>query len=133
MPCLVVFGFELWPLEANVTPVKTLFQKIYAGEIPAEILYKDDLCCAFHDISPQAPTHVLIVPKKPIPRIGEATTEDQAILGHLLLTAGKIASDLGLAESGFRIAINHGSDGGETVPHLHVHLLGGRKLNWPPG
>ncbi len=113
--------------------MKTLFQKIYDGEIPAEILHKDDLCCAFRDISPQAPTHILIVPKKPIPRIGEAEPEDQSILGHLLLTAGKLASDLGLSETGFRIAINHGPHGGETVPHLHVHLLGGRQLQWPPG
>ena len=126
--------FVLWFLSANLLPdVKTLFQKIYDGEIPAGILYKDDLCCAFRDISPQAPTHVLIVPKKPIPRIGEATLEDQATLGHLLLTAGKLATDLGLSESGFRIAINHGPHGGETVPHLHVHLLGGRQLEWPPG
>ncbi len=113
--------------------MKTLFEKIYDGEIPADILHKDGLCCAFRDISPQAPTHILIVPKKPIPRIGEATADDQGVLGHLLLTAGKIAADLGLSESGFRIAINHGPHGGETVPHLHVHLLGGRQLEWPPG
>ena len=113
--------------------MKTLFEKIYDGEIPAEILYKDELCCAFRDIAPQAPTHILIVPKKHITRIGEATNEDQAILGHLLLTAGALAKNLGLSETGFRIAINHGPHGGETVPHLHVHLLGGRQLTWPPG
>lgn len=113
--------------------VKTLFEKIYDGEIPAEIIYRDDLCCAFCDISPQAPTHILIVPRKPIPRIGEATPEDQPILGHLLLTAAKVARGFGLAETGYRIAINNGSHGGETVPHLHVHLLGGRQLEWPPG
>ena len=113
--------------------MKTLFEKIYDGEIPAEILHKDDLCCAFRDIAPQAATHILIVPKKNITRIGEATNEDQAILGHLLLTAGDLARKLGLAETGFRIAINHGPHGGETVPHLHVHLLGGRQLTWPPG
>ena len=113
--------------------MKTLFQKIYEGEIPADILHKDDLCCAFRDISPQAPVHILIVPKKPIPRIGEATSENQAVLGHLLLTAAKIARELGISETGYRITINNGPHGGETVPHLHVHLLGGRQLQWPPG
>ena len=121
------------PRTTLLPSVKTLFQKIYDSEIPADILYKDDLCCAFRDISPQAPTHILIVPKKPIPRIGEATPDDQEILGHLLLIAGKLAGELGISETGFRIAINHGSHGGETVPHLHVHLLGGRQLQWPPG
>lgn len=113
--------------------VKTLFQKIYDGDIPADIVHKDGICCAFKDISPQAPTHVLIVPRKPIPRIGEADADDQAILGHLLLIAGKLAKDLGVASSGFRTVINHGPHGGETVPHLHIHLLGGRQLEWPPG
>ncbi|QTN32580.1 histidine triad nucleotide-binding protein [Akkermansiaceae bacterium] len=113
--------------------VKTLFEKIREGEIPAEIIHRDDICTAFRDISPQAPSHVLIVPAKPIPRIGEATQDDQATLGHLLLTAAKIARDLGIAETGYRIAINNGPHGGETVPHLHVHLLGGRQLGWPPG
>ncbi len=113
--------------------MKTLFEKIYEGEIPAEILHKDAHCCAFRDISPQAPTHILITPRKPIPRIGEANQEDQAVLGHLLLTAAKIAADLGIDETGYRTIINHGAHGGETVPHLHVHLLGGRQLNWPPG
>ena len=113
--------------------MKTLFEKIYAGEIPAEILHKDDLCCAFRDLSPQAPIHILIIPKKPIPRIGAATLEDQATLGHLLLIAGQLATQLGLAESGFRTVINHGPHGGESVPHLHIHLLGGRQLTWPPG
>jgi histidine triad (HIT) family protein len=112
---------------------KTLFEKIYAGEIPAEIVHRDEVCCAFRDISPQAPTHILIIPKKPIPRIAEAGNEDQEILGHLLLTAAKIAREEGIAESGFRTVINNGSDGGESVPHLHVHLLGGRSLKWPPG
>ena len=113
--------------------MKTLFQKIYDGEIPAEIVHRDELCCAFRDISPQAPTHVLIVPAKPIARIAEATEEDQATLGHLLLTAAKIAGELGIAESGYRTVINNGPHGGETVPHLHVHVLGGRQLDWPPG
>lgn len=133
-PRLFVFGFEISHPPPKFPPyVKTLFQKIYDGEIPAEILHKDNLCCAFRDTSPQAPTHILIVPRKPIPRIGEATEKDQAILAHLLLTTAKLASDLGLSETGYRITINHGPHGGETVPHLHVHLLGGRQLNWPPG
>ena len=113
--------------------MKTLFEKIYDGEIPAGIVYRDSICCAFRDISPQAPTHILIIPRKAIPRIGEATVADQEILGHLLLTAGKIARDLGIDQTGFRTVINQGSHGGETVPHLHVHLLGGRPLTWPPG
>ncbi len=113
--------------------MKTLFEKIYDGEIPADILHRDELCCAFRDISPQAPTHILVIPRKPIPRIGEAAAEDQDLLGHLLLTAGEIARKENLAESGFRIVINQGRHGGESVPHLHVHILGGRQLAWPPG
>jgi histidine triad (HIT) family protein len=113
----------------------TLFEKIIARQIPAEIVYEDDCCLAFRDISPQAPVHVLIVPKKPIPRVGEAIAEDQAQLGALLLAAGKIAESLGVrsTDKGFRLAINHGKDAGESVPHLHVHLLAGRELGWPPG
>lgn len=111
---------------------KTLFQRIADGEIPATFLHQDEHCVAFRDIDPKAPTHVLVVPRKPIPRLGEAAAEDQALLGHLLLTAAKVARDLGLAH-GFRIVVNHGRDGGESVPHLHVHLLGGRALGWPPG
>ena len=110
----------------------TLFEKIAAREIPADIIYEDEVCLAFRDIDPQAPTHCLVVPKKPIPRVAEATAEDQATLGHLLLTAGKVAAQEEL-ESGFRIVINNGPDGGETVPHLHVHVLGGRAMTWPPG
>ena len=112
---------------------KTLFQKICDKEIPANIVHEDDICVAFRDISPQAPVHILIVPRKHIPRIAEATAGDQAILSHLLLTAGNIARSEGVADSGFRLTINNGPDGGETVPHLHVHLLGGRPLEWPPG
>ena len=111
---------------------KTLFQKIADKEIPAKLLHEDALCVAFHDIAPQAPTHVLVVPRKPIPRVAEATPEDQAVLGHLLLVAAQLARQLGLSK-GFRVVINNGPDGGETVPHLHVHLLGGRALDWPPG
>jgi histidine triad (HIT) family protein len=111
---------------------KTLFQKIADKEIPAKLVHEDAVCVAFHDIAPQAPIHVLIVPRKPIPRVAEAAAEDQATLGHLLLVAGRLARQLGLAK-GFRVVINNGPDGGETVPHLHVHLLGGRPLDWPPG
>ena len=114
---------------------RTLFEKIIAGEIPADVVYQDDLVFAFRDISPQAPEHVLIVPKRVIPRIGEATESDRETLGQLLLAAGKIAEQLGVnsTDEGFRLTINHGKNGGETVPHLHVHLLAGRALGWPPG
>lgn len=114
---------------------KTIFQKIIDREIPAPLVYEDDLVAAFNDIHPQAPMHILIVPKKLIPRVGEATAEDQATLGALLLAAGKIADKLGIKDhsKGFRLVINHGKDAGETVPHLHVHLLAGRDLAWPPG
>ena len=113
----------------------TLFEKIIAREIPADIVFEDDLALAFKDISPQAPTHILIIPKKPIPRVGEAETEDESLLGHLLLTAGRVASDLGLnsMDEGFRLVINNGKNGGEAVPHLHIHLLAGRQMDWPPG
>ncbi len=112
---------------------KTLFEKICEKEIPATIVHEDDLCVAFRDIAPQAPVHVLIVPRKPLPRLALATADDAALLGHLLLTAGRIALTEGVAESGFRVVINNGPHGGEAVPHLHVHLLAGRQLQWPPG
>lgn len=113
----------------------TIFEKIIAREIPAQIVHEDDQCIAFHDVNPQAPTHLLIVPKKVIARVGEAESDDQTVLGHLLITAGKIATELGInsTDKGFRLVINNGSDGGESVPHLHVHLLAGRPLVWPPG
>jgi len=111
----------------------TLFEKIAAREIPAEFLHEDDLCFAIRDIQPRAPVHILIIPKKPIPRLAAAETHDAALIGHLLLTAADIAGNLGISDTGFRIVINNGQDGGETVPHLHVHLLGGRPLLWPPG
>ena len=112
--------------------MSTLFEKIIAREIPAKIEYEDDQCIVIHDIDPQAPTHILVIPKKVIPRVGEAQVEDGALLGHLLLTAGNIAQSLNL-EDGYRIVINNGKNGGEAVPHLHVHVLGGRQLLWPPG
>lgn len=112
---------------------KTLFEKIAAREIPATIVYEDDKVIAFHDIKPQAPTHVLIVPKKPILRISEAKPEDQQILGHLLLKAAEVAEKLGLKQNGYRLVFNNGPHAGEAVPHLHCHILGGRQMTWPPG
>ncbi|HEX4646790.1 MAG TPA: histidine triad nucleotide-binding protein [Verrucomicrobiae bacterium] len=111
----------------------TLFEKIIAGQIPADIVYEDDLVLAFHDIKPQAPVHVLIIPKKSIGRIGDAKPEDEETLGHLLLKAAEVAAMLGLKNSGYRLVINNGPDAGESVPHLHCHILGGRPLAWPPG
>lgn len=111
----------------------TLFERIIARQIPAKILFEDEHVLAFHDIQPQAPVHVLVIPKKPIPRIGEATADDQALLGHLLLKAAEVARTLGLDASGYRLVINHGRDGGESVPHLHCHLMGRRPMSWPPG
>jgi histidine triad (HIT) family protein len=110
----------------------TIFEKIIAREIPAKIFWEDDKAIAFHDVNPQAPVHVLIVPKRVIPRLADATEKDQAVLGHLLLTAGHLAKKLDLA-TGYRVVINNGPDAGESVPHLHVHLLGKRALAWPPG
>lgn len=112
---------------------KTLFEKIVAREIPAAIVFEDDQVLAFRDISPQAPAHILIVPKKVIPRIAEAQADDQKLLGHLLLKAAEVAAKLNLDKTGYRLVINNGADGGETVPHLHCHILGGRHLQWPPG
>jgi histidine triad (HIT) family protein len=111
---------------------KTLFQRIADREIPARIEYEDELCIVIHDIEPQAPVHLLIVPKRVIPRIGEATAADQALLGHLLLVAGTVAKNLKL-ENGFRLVVNHGPDACESLPHLHVHLLAKRQMRWPPG
>lgn len=110
----------------------TIFQKIIDHQIPADIIYEDDQCLAFRDINPQAPTHVLIIPRKAIPSLASAGPEDQALLGHLLLVAQKLAEQLKLSD-GYRAVMNCGRDGGQTVDHLHVHLLGGRGLGWPPG
>jgi len=112
---------------------KTLFQKIADREIKADIVYADDQVVAFRDINPQAPTHVLIVPRKPLARLAEAGTADEPLLGHLLVKAGELAAKLGLAATGYRLVINSGPDAGESVPHLHCHILGGRRLGWPPG
>ena len=110
----------------------TLFEKIIQRKIPADIVFEDDQVLAFRDINPAAPTHVLVIPKKPISRIGAADAEDQSLIGHLMLKAAEIARELKL-ENGFRLVINNGPDGGESVPHLHCHILGGRALQWPPG
>jgi histidine triad (HIT) family protein len=111
----------------------TIFEKIIAREIPAKFIFEDEEIAAFHDVNPQAPVHFLVVPRKVIPRIDQAAPEDQAFLGRLLLVARDLAKELGLNEAGFRIVINNGRNGGETVPHLHVHVLGGRHMGWPPG
>lgn len=111
---------------------KTIFQRIVDREIPAEIVYEDDVCLAFRDVSPQAPTHVLVIPKRPIPSLTDLADTDVELAGRLLLAARKVARDLGL-EGGYRVVANTGEDGGQSVAHLHLHVLGGRRLGWPPG
>jgi histidine triad (HIT) family protein len=111
----------------------TIFEKIIAREIPAKIIWEDNDAIAFHDVNPQAPVHVLIVPKKVIPRLSAATEADRALLGKLMGVAGELAKKLEIDKTGYRVVINSGPDAGESVPHLHVHLLGKRALAWPPG
>jgi histidine triad (HIT) family protein len=111
----------------------TLFEKIIARQIPATIEYEDADAIVLRDVNPQAPVHLLVVPKRPIARIGEAEDEDAALLGHLLMVAARAAAKAGLQDSGYRLVVNHGRDAGETIPHLHIHALGGRALGWPPG
>jgi histidine triad (HIT) family protein len=115
-----------------MTTQDTIFGKIIRKEIPADIVYEDDLAIAFRDVQPQAPVHILVIPKKPIPKLADAEAEDSALLGHLLLTVKKVAEQVGL-QKGYRIVINTGADGGQTVYHMHLHILGGRQMNWPPG
>ena len=110
---------------------ETIFSKIIRREIPADIVYEDDLAIAFKDVHPQAPVHILVIPKKPIAQLTDAEN-DQALMGHLLLTAKRVAQQSGL-NNGYRIVINTGADGGQTVYHLHLHILGGRQMTWPPG
>ncbi|MFM8736017.1 MAG: histidine triad nucleotide-binding protein [Pirellulales bacterium] len=110
----------------------TIFGRIIRGEIPARIEHEDDLCLAFHDVAPQAPVHVLVIPKRPIASLADATSGDAALLGHLVVVATRLAAKLGLA-GGYRLVVNCGRDGGQSVDHIHVHLLGGRQLGWPPG
>ena len=111
---------------------KTLFQKIMDGELDGEILYEDDRCAVLRDINPQAPTHVLIVPRKAIPSHDDLTEGDEALIGHLFLVAKKVAADEGLT-NGYRTVFNNGRDANQEVDHIHLHLLGGRALGWPPG
>lgn len=110
----------------------TIFSRIIRGEIPARIIHDDSLCLAFHDVAPQAPVHVLVIPKEPIPSLVAVETSQAGLLGHLVVVATKLADSLGLAD-GYRLVVNCGRDGGQTVDHLHVHLLGGRAMGWPPG
>jgi histidine triad (HIT) family protein len=112
--------------------MSTKLSKIIARENPADIVYEDELCLAFRDINPQAPTHVLIIPKKEIPRLSDAKPEDQALLGHLMLVAGQVAKQLGVGEA-FRVVLNNGAEAGQSVFHVHLHVLGGRGFRWPPG
>jgi histidine triad (HIT) family protein len=111
----------------------TLFERIASREIPAEILYEDELVVAFRDIEPQAPFHALVVPRRPIARLSEATEADAVLLGRLLLAAREVAGKAGLDESGFRLVLNDGPDAGQLVPHVHLHVLAGRRFGWPPG
>lgn len=111
----------------------SLFTKILKGEIPGEIVFQDEQCFVIRDIDPKAPTHLLIIPKKEVRSIGHAGNEDKALLGHLMLVARDLAKDLKLTEPGFRLVTNIGQNGGQSVPHLHIHLLGGRPMQWPPG
>jgi histidine triad (HIT) family protein len=112
---------------------KTIFQKIADREIPADIVYEDDECLAFRDVSPKAPTHVLVIPKEVIPSLEQLSEKHAALLGHMWLVIPDIARQLGVAEGGYRVVVNCGKDGGQSVDHLHFHILGGRQLDWPPG
>ena len=111
---------------------KTLFEKIADREIPADLVWEDEHCIAFRDISPQAPTHILVVPRKPIPSLDDLTEEDGMVMGHLFLVAKQVAANDGLS-NGYRTVFNCGDDAGQAVPHIHLHILGGRQLGWPPG
>ncbi|MCY4378268.1 MAG: histidine triad nucleotide-binding protein [Candidatus Dadabacteria bacterium] len=113
--------------------MSTIFTQIINREIPADIVYEDEVCLAFKDINPQAPVHVLLIPKKEIVSMATVEAEDQTVLGHLMVKASEIASMLGLSEGGYRLVVNTNEDAGQSVFHLHVHILGGRKLTWPPG
>ncbi|MCP5141060.1 MAG: histidine triad nucleotide-binding protein [Chromatiales bacterium] len=110
----------------------TIFSKIIAREIPADIVFEDEVCLAFRDIAPKAPVHVLLIPRQPLAKLGDASAGDQAMLGHLLVKAGEIARQQGCGDA-FRVVINSGAGAGQEVFHLHLHILGGRDLGWPPG
>lgn len=113
--------------------MSTIFKRIIDREIPADIIYEDDLCLAFRDVTPQAPVHVLVIPKKEIASVDAMDDADAALLGHLWLVIRNLARELGIAESGYRVVTNCGAEGGQSVDHLHFHLLGARQLHWPPG
>lgn len=113
--------------------MSTIFKKIIDKEIPADIVYEDDLCLAFNDIDPKAPVHILIIPKKEIPSMVEVSQDDQGLLGHLLVIASQVAKEQGISDSGYRLVANTNNEGGQEVHHLHIHLLGGRQMTWPPG
>lgn len=127
IPILLVYFCE-----PPMSDTDTIFGKIIRREIPADIIYEDNLCLAFRDINPQAPVHVLVIPKQPLAKLADAESNDHALMGHLLLTVKRVAEQLGL-DQGYRVVINNGEDGGQTVDHLHLHLLGGRTMAWPPG
>ena len=115
-----------------MTMTETIFAKIIRRELPADIVYEDELCLAFRDVNPQAPTHILVIPKQPVARLADAGDADRELLGHLLLTANKVAAEQGIGDA-FRLVVNNGADAGQTVFHLHLHILGGRPFAWPPG
>jgi histidine triad (HIT) family protein len=121
------------PLQRNELMADNIFAKIIRKEIPAKIVYEDECVLAFRDVNPKAPVHILVVPKEDIARISEAQPEDEPLLGHLLIAAAEIARKEGIDGTGYRLVINKGAHAGESVPHLHVHLLGGRQMDWPPG
>ncbi len=127
-----VAGWSGGPAPLNYDP-SNVFARILRQEIPAQRLHEDEHCVAFRDVAPQAPTHFLVIPKRSIARLGDAAPEDTLLLGHLLQTAAAVAKKLGVADDGFRVVINHGAGAGQTVFHLHVHVLAGRNLGWPPG
>lgn len=112
--------------------MSTIFKKIIDMEIPANIMYEDDQCLAFHDVAPQAPTHVLVIPKKEIASLDEVADDDEALVGHMWMVIRNLAKELNLGD-GYRVVVNCGRDGGQSVDHLHFHILGGRSLKWPPG
>lgn len=112
---------------------KTLFTRILEGEIPGDFVYRDDLCAVIRDIDPKAPTHLLVIPTEPLPGIQDAQSRHESLLGHLMMVARRAAETEGLLQDGFRLVINAGDNGGQAVPHLHIHVLGGRTMGWPPG
>jgi histidine triad (HIT) family protein len=125
--CILQFAFRIYAM------AKTIFSRIIAREIPADIVYEDDKCLAFRDVSPKAPMHVLIIPKKEVANINALADDDAALVGHIWIVIRNLARELGVSESGYRVVVNCGPDGGQSVDHLHFHMLAGRKLEWPPG